>query len=351
MSDWSDAGLPAPRINPYSYIVDADLDRTPFDWPRKLQEQISNINRSEFTLEFLLTHAELKLAEAFIASSGYSWFTMDLLSGITYVDPCYAIRVRLISNYTVSSQSKAANLFSLKTTVEWDAVYVAPPAVIVGMITGEAFRSTDGGLTWTELTRWLNSGASLSTQYITALDTDNKGKWLAGFYSGITDTHYLARSTDNGITWSAVDVSSWAGSTNRIYDICFGKSGIVLATVNKEVWGSSDYGETWEMVAELSNASWSSRFIATDWDGPWMGRGGTEENWSRRLIMDLYFTDLARYAGAGVLWDDAGWYDQWGDWNGPDWSQTTRYLAKQKMGWILWLPPFSGHSGGPEPNC
>ncbi len=79
---------------------------------------------------------------------------------------------------------------------------------------------------------------------------------------------------------------------------------------------------------------------AVDWPAPWVNTGGGEENWGCRLMLDLYYTDLARYAGAGVLWDDAGWYDAWGDWNGPDFGETVRYLDKHGMKLKVWLPTF-----------
>lgn len=85
--------------------------------------------------------------------------------------------------------------------------------------------------------------------------------------------------------------------------------------------------------------------LAVDFPSPWLAEGGTAENWSCRLALDLYFTDLARYAGAGVLWDDAGWYDEWGSWNGPDFGQVTRYLRKHDMTQMVWLPSFMTRPG------
>jgi hypothetical protein len=81
---------------------------------------------------------------------------------------------------------------------------------------------------------------------------------------------------------------------------------------------------------------------AVDWPSPWIGDGGTPcaDNWGRRLALDLRYTDLLREAGGDVLWDDAGWYDRWGDWNGPDWRLTTSYLEKHGMRWVLWQPTF-----------
>ena len=85
--------------------------------------------------------------------------------------------------------------------------------------------------------------------------------------------------------------------------------------------------------------------IAVDFPAPWVAEGGTAENWSCRLALDLYFTDLARYLGAGVLWDDAGWYDEWGSWNGPAFGLVTDYLRKHAMTQMVWLPTFMSRPG------
>ncbi|MGH9544909.1 MAG: hypothetical protein ACRD23_06805 [Terriglobales bacterium] len=81
---------------------------------------------------------------------------------------------------------------------------------------------------------------------------------------------------------------------------------------------------------------------AVDWPEPWVGEGGTPsaDNWGRRLALDLRYVDLLRETGTDILWDDAGWYDKWGTWNGPDWRRTTDYLRKYDMRWVLWYPTF-----------
>jgi hypothetical protein len=85
--------------------------------------------------------------------------------------------------------------------------------------------------------------------------------------------------------------------------------------------------------------------LAVDFPTPWVGTGGTEENWSCRLALDLYFMDLARYMGAGVLWDDAGWYDEWGSWRGPEWGELTPYLQRHDMRFLVWFPTFMCYPG------
>ena len=81
---------------------------------------------------------------------------------------------------------------------------------------------------------------------------------------------------------------------------------------------------------------------AVDWPDPWVGDGGTPsaDNWGRRLALDLRYIDLLRETGTDILWDDAGWYDKWGTWNGPDWRRVNDYLHKYGMRWVLWYPTF-----------
>ena len=81
---------------------------------------------------------------------------------------------------------------------------------------------------------------------------------------------------------------------------------------------------------------------AVDWPDPWIGEGGTPsaDNWGRRLALDLRYVDLLRETGTDILWDDAGWYDKWGTWNGPEWKKTNDYLRKHDMRWVLWYPTF-----------
>ena len=99
------------------------------------------------------------------------------------------------------------------------------------------------------------------------------------------------------------------------------------------------YGYMWDLTRPdyFAKTRWG-----VDWPQPWIGSGGTPsgENWGRRLALDLRYVDLMRQTGGDILWDDAGWYDRWGDWNGPDWKMTTDYLRKHEMKWVLWWPTF-----------
>jgi hypothetical protein len=99
------------------------------------------------------------------------------------------------------------------------------------------------------------------------------------------------------------------------------------------------YRYLWDLTSSdyFGKARW-----AVDWPSPWVGAGGRPcaENWGRRLALDLRYVDLLRETGGDILWDDAGWYDKWGNWNGPDWRLANEYLAKHAMKWALWYPTF-----------
>jgi hypothetical protein len=99
----------------------------------------------------------------------------------------------------------------------------------------------------------------------------------------------------------------------------------------------------YQYLWELTNPEYFGKTRwAVDWPDPWVGDGGkpSADNWGRRLALDLRYTDLLRETGGDILWDDAGWYDRWGSWNGPDWRLATDYLRKHEMRWVLWYPTF-----------
>lgn len=104
----------------------------------------------------------------------------------------------------------------------------------------------------------------------------------------------------------------------------------------------------YEHLWEYTNDEYYARTRwAVDWPEPWAGEGGkpSGDNWGRRLALDLRYTDLLRETGTDILWDDAGWYDQWGSWQAPDWRQTNEFVKKHGMRWVLWFPTFLATPG------
>ena len=66
------------------------------------------------------------------------------------------------------------------------------------------------------------------------------------------------------------------------------------------------------------------------------------ENFAGRLAdLDMNAADDARETGMEIVWDDAGWSESPNIWSpsreGPDFSQTQRYLQKMGIKWTLWF--------------
>jgi hypothetical protein len=103
---------------------------------------------------------------------------------------------------------------------------------------------------------------------------------------------------------------------------------------------------TWqyEYMWDYTHHDWFGRML---WAPGWYNNPpNLQENWAGRLNMDLTVPDLMRTAGMTLLWDDAGWslnadnYFVAPFFEGPDFANTVRYLAKMDMKWLLW---FNGY--------
>lgn len=112
MSDWSAAGLPAFQVPGYGYTVDAGLVRTPFATSRPSQARMHRVNRHRYTVEVLLTQAQLVAAETFLKAQGFSPFTADLVSG----GPVAAQSVRAMNGWSVTAVG--VNTYRLRLALE-----------------------------------------------------------------------------------------------------------------------------------------------------------------------------------------------------------------------------------------
>lgn len=67
---------------------------------------------------------------------------------------------------------------------------------------------------------------------------------------------------------------------------------------------------------------------------PWWGSGRTDI--ASQFTKVFRAADLIRHVGADLYHRDWGWWDRAGDWNGPDFGATGRYLAKAGIGQIIY---------------
>lgn len=103
MSAWSDLGLPCPSRDGYGYTRDLGLIRTPFPTAAPEQRQAQDHLALTFTLSWLLTGAQLALAEPYLLANGYQGITLELVSGASPDGVPVPHTVRLTADYEVTA--------------------------------------------------------------------------------------------------------------------------------------------------------------------------------------------------------------------------------------------------------
>jgi len=152
-------------------------------------------------------------------------------------------------------------------------------------------RSSDNGSSWTEPAT-ITSVFPGMHRVVPEVATDGEGHWIVTWVELVVDTYtyrvHVARSLDNGATWSAPNTVGTAdGPASSVFaasSITTDRSGnwIVVWAVNNDtptlsavlVSRSGDNGTTWSapsVVADNLGYVWSSRpSIATDGAGRWI---------------------------------------------------------------------------------
>jgi len=88
--------------------------------------------------------------------------------------------------------------------------------------------------------------------------------------------------------------------------------------------------EGWFPAVRMLGIWWNG----TSWGSTsWVGGKPDYDSTLRKIFR---VADLMRYVGADVYHRDWGWWDKAGDWNGPDFMTTGKYLAKYDMGQLIY---------------
>jgi len=117
-----------------------------------------------------------------------------------------------------------------------------------------------------------------------------------------------------------------------------------------DAMAASLYDWQYEYLWDYTNADYYARSRCVTW---WFScsRNLQEQFTARLANLDMNTSDAMRSMGYEMLWDDAGWSSFPGDGlppnaygsvfsqtcEGPDFSQTQRYLQKTGMRWLLWF--------------
>lgn len=118
----------------------------------------------------------------------------------------------------------------------------------------KAARSTDNGVTWVALPDFTNA--------IYGMATDGNGVWVACGSNGA-----IYRSSDNGASWGSV--TSPFG-TALVYAVATDGNGVWVAVSSSHYSRSTDNGVTWSAVSTSARGF----DVATDGDGVWYALGG-----------------------------------------------------------------------------
>lgn len=103
MTAWTDLGLPCPSRDGYGYTRDMGLLRTPFATAQPEQRQAQTEHPLTFTLSWMLTGAQLAIAEPYLLANGYAGMELDIISGAS-PDGLPALHaVRLTKDYEVTA--------------------------------------------------------------------------------------------------------------------------------------------------------------------------------------------------------------------------------------------------------
>jgi len=81
---------------------------------------------------------------------------------------------------------------------------------------------------------------------------------------------------------------------------------------------------------------------ATDFDPKHPGEDVEPISTFRKIFR---MADIMRHVGADIYWRDYGWWDIAGDWNGPDFQETGRYLAKYGMRQTIYTIVYDAEQG------
>ncbi|WP_313483337.1 hypothetical protein [Pseudomonas sp.] len=164
--------------------------------------------------------------------------------------------------------STAAGFVLTKIKVGKDGVMLGK-----GAGTSTLYRSTDGGLTWTAISLAAALGSSSHSMY--SFDTDKRGVWIATAYTSSTaGMTYAARSTDNGLTWTLINVANLPSAlyTSMAAD---GNGVWIVGTSTQYLRRSADNGVTWTQVYAGNSSSFDISALSTDRQGSWVGTFGT----------------------------------------------------------------------------
>ncbi len=175
----------------------------------------------------------------------------------------------------------------------------------------DTWRSTDNGVTWTLINS--SSGWSERRWHDSVALSDGSIVLFGGYDSNTNFLNDTWRSTDNGLTWTEMNSSSGWLTRKQPSSVVLSDDSILLmggytftdGTSFNDTWISEDFGATWTEVN--SNANWSARSEHTSValpDDSIVLMGGIDSN-------NNFLNDTWRSEDKGITWTElnssSGW--------------------------------------------
>ena len=172
----------------------------------------------------------------------------------------------------------------------------------------DTWRSTDGGVTWTEMNA--SAGWSARERHSSVAMPDGSIVLMGGWDDSGGSKNDVWRSTDNGVTWVEMNASAGWSARERHTSVAMPDGSIVLmggytgSASKNDTWRSTDNGATWTLVN--ASSGWTARYrhssVAMP-DGSIVLDGGLGQRY--------YRNDTWRSTDNGVTWAEmnasAGW--------------------------------------------
>ena len=163
----------------------------------------------------------------------------------------------------------------------------------------DTWRSTDGGITWINLTT--GNGPGWYSRSLFGLVTLSDGTMrLFGGRTATGNTNDVWKSTDEGITWSNITITpGWSPRRGFGYALLSDGSIVVSggydgSTLYNDTWRSTDGGSTWSLMS--SSGGWTGRVYPymTSVNGSLVVSGGFD--------LTSYYNDTWSSSDNGATW-------------------------------------------------
>jgi len=167
-----------------------------------------------------------------------------------------------------------------------------------GYGTGDLFKSTDGGVNWTDI--WspksqpvLGKSFTFNFANVIALDPSDSRHILLTFHEPCLAPHpatCIAESMDAGGSWRLIDGEpSWNGNEGQVIFFLDNSTTWLWGSATNGYWRSGDSGKSWEAIPDMTTShlqgsqitrSADGTFYASSTKGIWRSPDGKAANWT-----------------------------------------------------------------------